>query len=178
MSEPQRKLIEILKNIFPGRQVINEHSLGSFRLDIFIPSLRLAFEYDGPQHTQFIPFFHGSMTNFLHGFESDYEKERLCAREKIVLIRIANPKQLTKEFINQAINSQNDQITQAIKEHKNERDDENIRESEERHRSELWREARRAAYSRVKDKLKDDRRRCRQDYEQARKSRLAREKKY
>ena len=173
ISRPQQTLVTVLGEIFPSRRIVQEKSLGPYRLDVYIPSLRLALEFDGKQHSEFIPFFHRSMLNFLHGSESDFEKERLCKKKNIILIRISDEKKLTKENISKLIEDQETQIIQAIKEHQNEQTDENVFESQKRLRRDIWKGARREAYHRVKDKLKEDRRRLREHRLAQEKARLA-----
>lgn len=52
----------------------HESFLGSMELDVYVPELRLAIEYDGPHHVK--------------GLERDTRKNKLCAENGIELIRV------------------------------------------------------------------------------------------
>jgi hypothetical protein len=58
------------------------------RMDIFLPSLKLAFEYDGTQHTEYVDFFHKSRDGFGKAQANDITKDMWCDKNDIILIRI------------------------------------------------------------------------------------------
>lgn len=62
--------------------------LNGLQLDIYIPYLNLAFEYDGKQHYEYIPYFHKSLDVFKMSKIRDKNKNKLCKINNITLIRI------------------------------------------------------------------------------------------
>jgi len=67
-------LVQLVKKIFRGRKVIHQGSpawLGRQRFDIYIPSRKLAIEYQGAQHFRPVEFFGGE-----EGFAKTVERDR------------------------------------------------------------------------------------------------------
>ena len=62
--------------------------LGGLELDGYNEELNIAFEYDGEQHHKFIKHFHRTEDNFKAQQARDAEKNILCEKEGIILIRI------------------------------------------------------------------------------------------
>jgi hypothetical protein len=60
--------------------------------------MRLAFEFDGEGHHEYIPFFHKNVYQFLRGQSRDFVKDQWCQEHKVVLIRI-NYEDLTEEKV-------------------------------------------------------------------------------
>lgn len=56
--------------------------------DFYIPSLRLAIEFDGQQHYEFSPFFHRTQEEFQKRQQIDVEKNQYCLNKDIMLLRI------------------------------------------------------------------------------------------
>lgn len=76
VSFPEKAIVYYLKGIFPDlRENVTRANLtwlGRREIDIYIPSLRLGIEYDGPRHTLAL----------------DQRKNALCAQNNVRLIRI------------------------------------------------------------------------------------------
>jgi hypothetical protein len=95
------ELLNIVKDIFPENEVIPQSSpewLGQQRLDIFIPELRLAIEYQGRQHYEPVPFF-GGEGGFQQTKERDTLKANLCSKNGITLVFFSYNEILTRELV-------------------------------------------------------------------------------
>jgi len=104
ISERQYKLKILLKKVFPNFYFEEEYqATDRLRLDFFCKKLRLALEYDGPQHEEFIPFFHENEEGFREQLERDSRKERWCKLNDITLVRIKE-EDLNEEALRRKIN--------------------------------------------------------------------------
>ena len=90
-NKSQRKLTNLVSSFFPDAESekflpwLGGLKSGGQHLDIFVPSLNLAIEYNGRQHYEPIKFFGGS-EGFKHRKKLDERKRRLCANNEIILI--------------------------------------------------------------------------------------------
>jgi len=106
-------LYYIIKGLYPYYKVIMHYRpewLNGLELDIYIPALKLAFEYQGIQH--FKPIEHwGGSSQLLKQKEHDKRKIKLCKAENVTLIHINYDEELTeiniKMKIKQLYNPQN-----------------------------------------------------------------------
>lgn len=74
-----------LKNPATGKSL----ELDGYNPDIITPIGRgVAFEYDGIQHSQFTPAFHGSLTDLKYQRSKDSWKDAVCKDKGVMLIRI------------------------------------------------------------------------------------------
>eukprot|EP01126_Amoeba_proteus_P038707 TRINITY_DN4047_c0_g4_i1.p1 TRINITY_DN4047_c0_g4~~TRINITY_DN4047_c0_g4_i1.p1 ORF type:complete len:306 (-),score=60.62 TRINITY_DN4047_c0_g4_i1:95-1012(-) len=89
----QRELLLKILVLFPHNLVLEDFvnpclifssSCLPMRLDLWVPELKLAFEYQGIQHYQHLPFF----GNLLEYQRRDEEKLFVCQKNNILLIRI------------------------------------------------------------------------------------------
>lgn len=62
--------------------------LMGLQFDGYCEKIRLAFEYNGKQHYQWVPHFQRKKKDFLQQKERDFRKRKLCHEHKIVLISI------------------------------------------------------------------------------------------
>jgi len=60
----------------------------NLELDCYNPELKLATEYQGEQHYNYIPFFHKNKDAFLNGKYRDEIKRRMCKDKGITLIEV------------------------------------------------------------------------------------------
>jgi hypothetical protein len=82
----QERLFHCIKRIFPDALFEYTASwLGQQRLDIFVPSRKLAIEYNGEQHYRPIARF-GGLEKYLANIDRDQRKRELCSRHGIQLI--------------------------------------------------------------------------------------------
>lgn len=88
-SNNQRKLYYMLKELYPGMDIIYEYKLpNNQRLDLFIPILGVAVEYDGEQHFNFIDSWHKDINGFISQKKADSTKDKLLHDMGIKLVRI------------------------------------------------------------------------------------------
>ncbi len=89
-STGQRTLAEILEIIWPNICIYEEMPCfgTQLKIDLYIPSLGIAFEFDGEQHSKYTPFFHGSRYNYIRAKNRDESKEQWCKNNNITLIRV------------------------------------------------------------------------------------------
>lgn len=75
-SKDQRIIYEYLLELYPYQNVVYEYYIPSInqRIDIFIPSLGIAVEYSGRQHSEYVEHFHRGMEGYLKGRELDRKK--------------------------------------------------------------------------------------------------------
>ena len=93
-------LFNYINIIFPRFTVIREASppwLGRQRLDIFIPELNLAIEYQGEQHFKAVDLF-GGKEALKKTKERDKEKLEKCNNNKVVLIYFTFKDNLTEKL--------------------------------------------------------------------------------
>lgn len=102
MSKGSEELLVIVKQIYPNQRVELEHNVaskGALFLDIYLPRLKIAFEYDGIQHFEYNEHFHGNKENFLKARRRDSEKDEQCEQQGITLIRVAYNEQMSRELV-------------------------------------------------------------------------------
>lgn len=76
---------------------------GRMHLDAYFPGHRLAFEYDGRQHREYMPHFHRSVQQFERTQARDRAKEHLCAQHGITLVRFTDEEPRTLEHVIQRL---------------------------------------------------------------------------
>lgn len=89
-SKDQRIIYDYLNDLYPSHKIIYEQPLYDLgqRIDIYIPSLALAFEYNGRQHYDFIEHFHKSIEGFKDALKMDQQKREYLILNGIKLIEI------------------------------------------------------------------------------------------
>lgn len=101
----EAQLFQIVKTLLPETAVLREASpswLGRQRLDIFVPDLKLAIEYQGIQHFKAVPAF-GGEDGLRRAAERDIEKKRLCNENGIVLIYVLHTDAITPASLKQRL---------------------------------------------------------------------------
>lgn len=94
-------LYQIVERILNGKEVLRHHRpdwLEGLELDIFVPSLNLAFEYQGEQHFHPIEVWGGAKALEAQQ-ERDRRKADLCEANGIDLIYIYYTESLTEKYI-------------------------------------------------------------------------------
>lgn len=86
----ENQLFDIIKTIYPDEFIMRNYRpdwLYGLELDIFLPNKKLAFEYQGIQHSTPVNFW-GGQEQLLRQQENDKRKKILCISQGIVLISI------------------------------------------------------------------------------------------
>lgn len=83
--------------------LINPETGSKMRLDGYFSNLKIAIEYDGIQHYEYIPKLDKTYENFLKRQERDKIKTRLCEENNIKLIRIKYDEPLNIEHLKKKI---------------------------------------------------------------------------
>lgn len=100
-------LYQIMSEIYPDYKIIRHYRpefLNFLELDVYIPKLTLAFEYQGIQH--FKPIKHwGGKKSLEQVKHRDKIKKRLCKQNNIKLIYIYYYEEISKELLKDKINS-------------------------------------------------------------------------
>lgn len=86
MSEIFNKPFYKLRPMFLNNPVT--FGTNNLELDCFNEELKIAVEYDGRQHYEFIPYFHKTQEAFMNQRYRDYMKEQMCKENGIILIRV------------------------------------------------------------------------------------------
>lgn len=67
---------------------LKTEDVSRLQLDGYCEELRLAFEYNGKQHYEYVPYYHKDMMDVFNAADNDREKARLCNEHDITLIVI------------------------------------------------------------------------------------------
>lgn len=112
----QRSLFSIFQGLFPDKDILlnYQHPTLSFtsskpvELDIFIPELSIAIEYQGPQHYTTLPKCFGSHSALL---ERDNDKRMVCASSGITLIEVPYTWDLTRDSVLKLVRHHRPEVT-------------------------------------------------------------------
>lgn len=106
-SSYHQKAYELIKKLYPLYSCYEETKLcgtkNDLYVDIFIPSIGLAIEVQGIQHTEFNPFFHQNIAGFARAKARDNEKKEWCNLNNITLVELAyneTEEQWTNKLLN------------------------------------------------------------------------------
>jgi very-short-patch-repair endonuclease len=85
----------VLRHIFPLCQIHPEYPLGGLRLDFYMPTLSLGFEFDGIQHQEYNSFFYKTKDDFHKAQSRDYDKSEMAEALGIAIVRFSHDEQLS-----------------------------------------------------------------------------------
>lgn len=74
-------------NIFYNKEYVFK-DYPQARYDFYLPDSNIIIEFDGKQHYEFIPFFHGTEEEFNNNKLKDLEKNSYCLKNGITMFRI------------------------------------------------------------------------------------------
>jgi hypothetical protein len=97
----ENQFYQIICRVFPGEQVIRHcrpEWLEGLELDVFLPGLKLAFEYQGQQHFHPIKAWGGEQA-LLELQARDARKVQICRQADVRLVTVAYTEPLTDEHI-------------------------------------------------------------------------------
>ncbi len=104
----EEELLFYVKKIFPNEDIIfHDRSFlrNGMELDIFIPNLNLAFEYQGRQHFEFkSTWFWKNYDEFHAQRLRDWLKRDICSWEGITLIEVSYREKLSEELVLSKLN--------------------------------------------------------------------------
>jgi len=103
----EQKLADIVQNIFPDQLIFrnNRSVLDGLEIDVYLPTLKLGFEFNGKQHYNFIPIFHKKFADFQNTILRDKVKNKRAVEKGVMLITIKYDCELTEDNIRQLIDS-------------------------------------------------------------------------
>lgn len=107
-SKEQHRFYNLLQEVYPNFEIIYEQPIGELgqRIDLFIPSLGLAVEYDGIQHTKYSSFFYKDELAWQNAVLLDKKKNEFLEEHGVKLVRIPhNTKIKTAKELEEFINS-------------------------------------------------------------------------
>lgn len=99
------QLYHLIKNYYPD--AIYQYKtkwLGFQSLDIYIPSIKTAFEYQGKQHYEPVAYF-GGEKQFKKQVENDKKKQMLCEENKVRLIYWKHDEKISNELLQEKLHS-------------------------------------------------------------------------
>jgi|TARA_R110000824_G_scaffold14840_5_gene62814 hypothetical protein len=99
-SKRQRLVKLFLQEYWKDHIVFEEFPVAGTRLtlDFYNANKRIAIEVQGRQHTEYVPFFHRTKTNYLSQLRRDQQKLDFCQLNNIHLIEVYDGDELTKSF--------------------------------------------------------------------------------
>lgn len=87
LSKGHAALLDLFQELLPNYSIVTEHNLGNrLFLDVYCPGLNIGAEFHGRQHFEYVPHFHSSRADFLHGQKKDQDKINKCAELGIGLV--------------------------------------------------------------------------------------------
>ncbi|MCJ7805653.1 zinc-ribbon domain-containing protein [Patescibacteria group bacterium] len=88
LNVSELKMLGIIKQLFEGKEILYRYKpkwLNRMELDVYVPELKLAFEYQGAQHIRPIDFFGGEMV-YIEQVKRDQLKKNICHERNVTLL--------------------------------------------------------------------------------------------
>lgn len=108
-SEPHMRTKELLVNLFPTLQILEEVPISLRRsetlyLDFYLPLKKYCIEVHGEQHYKFVPFYHNNLLGFIKSKKRDKEKKEWCHINNITYIELPH-NEILKQWEERIINA-------------------------------------------------------------------------
>jgi len=89
-SKPQFQVKQFLKQHWAYDVVFEEFPVvgSKLEMDFYNATKRINIEYNGRQHNEHVPFFHGGKAGFLGSLKRDFQKLQFCEINKITQIEL------------------------------------------------------------------------------------------
>ncbi|MGF2054700.1 hypothetical protein [Vagococcus fluvialis] len=103
----ETRMYNLVKEIFPEEEVVFHYRaewLSNLELDVYLPNLKIGFEYQGKQHFEPIDFF-GGESKFIVQRSNDIKKENICQDNNVKLYKVNYNDPLNKKFIRNLIDT-------------------------------------------------------------------------
>lgn len=101
----EKILLRSVHEVFSGEEILHRYrgrEMGGLELDIFLPQRKLAFEYQGEQHSRHVPHWHGD-AGLQAQHERDERKRALCKRLGYTLLYVHPGADLRREGVVQML---------------------------------------------------------------------------
>lgn len=109
MSKGEIDLGQVLAAEFPHYKIIPQYAIKiknhTLFIDYYIPQLRLAIEYDGRQHQEFVQHYHHDQIGFKDSQYRDSLKNTWCTENNVWLIRVSHREEISLEIIRSKLKS-------------------------------------------------------------------------
>jgi len=105
MSKGADLLLQIIYKLYGKKvKVISEHCIGyRLRLDYYLPSYKIGFEYHGRQHDNYVDHYHKSAGGFRASKRRDRIKIEKAMEEGITLVTVWHHETITLELVKNKI---------------------------------------------------------------------------
>lgn len=99
-SKIQFECGQLIKSRFPHDPILEEFRIPGFNfiIDFFLPVQRIAFEINGRQHDEYVPFFHKSKDGFREATKRDKDKKEFCIRNDFQYYKVDSVQEM-KELL-------------------------------------------------------------------------------
>lgn len=106
-SGPHLKVLEMLKELYPTVQILEEVQIQvkknkDLYLDFYLPLYNIAIEIDGAQHREYSSFMSGNREGFVRQQSNDVLKEKWCELNQVSFIRLRDDEDIEswkKKFV-------------------------------------------------------------------------------
>jgi hypothetical protein len=92
-SSPQFKLGRLLASLYNKNNIFEDYPLpgcGNLSWDFWVPHSKIAFEFHGRQHFEYVKFFHQTKNGFSNQINADKKKAEIAALNGVTLIVLSD----------------------------------------------------------------------------------------